>query len=426
MKGIAALAVLMLFALALTAHTAYMQAEQPVTYSTRNGVFNVTNRYYTLVFDLKHGGRLKAWIDRNTGRNYVGCGDYYPSLTHIFMAENPGVMGHIDNLTVSYPYPLMLSEWNYTVLVKQNNMLLVEFYPVKGNSWVEKQTGGLLTYRIIAFYGDKPYIDVRYIITNPTNKTVTLSEIAGKPGGLVEDISLLAGNSSKALKNWYPMAAYRNDGMISVSAFNISLAGEIHRSVYWLGFLNNATHEFAGMVVLEPELVASYGFKSGYYGRPVLRAYVKYGRISLSPGEPFEISLRIYYGEGNLKWLDEAGFWSLARLISPEEYAKYRELADNPLNATSILKEYAELREEVADLREKNSSLQLQANELKGEYNKCSIQLKDYEDTAKELNDRNASLEVQKYLAFIGGLVAGIILLYLALKIGALKTGIRH
>ena len=399
----------------------YSQEGRGLAFSPGDKTFNVTNKYYTLVFDMQHGARLKAWIDAETGKNYIWCGDYYPSLTHIFMVEEPKTMRNIGNLTVSYPYPLMLEPWSYKVLVQQENLLIVEFYPAKPSSDLLKQTGGLVTYRIVAFYEDKPYIDVRYVLTNPTNETVSLTRIAGKPGGLVEDIAMMPGEGKTALSNWYPVAAYRDGDKAVISVFNISVAGEVGRSAYWVGFINNATHEFAGMVLLEPELTASFGFEDQYYGRPVLRAYIKYGRIDVNPGEPVEIALRVYYGKGNYKWLDEAGFWGLAAKIEPKEYARYRAIADNPLNATSIAEEYGKLKKEVEQLRENNTRLTTEVNELKGLNNKCSIELKDYMKLAERLNKDKASLEMQRYYAFIGGLVAGLVLLYLAFATGALK-----
>ncbi|MDK2384224.1 MAG: hypothetical protein QI199_05385 [Candidatus Korarchaeota archaeon] len=264
---------------------------------------------------------------------------------------------------------------------------------------------------------------MRYVLTNPTNHTVTLSRIDDKPGGVLEEISLLVGREGRASKNWSPVAAYMDGNRVPVSVFNLSVAGEIARRAFWVGFLNNATQEFAGMVVLEPELAASFGFRSGYYGQPALLAYVKYGRVEIGPGEAVELSARVYYGEGNYKWLDEAGFWGLSPLLAPEDYRKYRSIADNPGNATSIAEAYAKLKREVEDLRENNTSLQVRVNELEGECHKQLIQLRDYQDLAEHLNKVKASLENQRYLAFIAGMLAGLLVLYLGIKAGALGTG---
>jgi len=256
------------------------------------------------------------------------------------------------------------------------------------------------------------------LMRNPY-RTIELRSIAGKPGGLVEEISMLP--EANISGNWYPVAAYRDAYGYHISMFNLSRTGERSGMVYWIGFINNVTEEFGGMVVMEPDVTAAYGFYNRYYGRPVLRASVRYGRIVLSPGEPVELSFRIYYGGINIKWLDEAGFSGLGELMMPSLYRKYRSLADNPSNATSILREYVELRKRVENLTEENSELRVRVNMDRGEIMRCRKELNDYKSLAEGLNRRVGRMEAERYAYLLVGLVIGVLLFYLALKTGALR-----
>ncbi|MCE4617108.1 MAG: hypothetical protein F7C32_00775 [Desulfurococcales archaeon] len=301
-----------------------------------NDTVIATNYYYSIKFNLTWGARIVDWnISINNQQiDLIQSDTFYPSLNFIsYTGDTPTesfiIRNGNDTANATYPYPLMYLPWNATLAYNGSEMKIVKLTP---STEASTQLGSLELTEYVILYDNKPYIDVFYTLSNPTENDVPLqSNMAGY--GIVIEFSAYTGLSDTPKWNH----TYKLINITNVSeVFNHTLKSQglqtietENDKVFYIG----AFHTQKGYVSLVTPLYrepAIMKFTRTFLLGTKLPIYALGYAINGVPAySNVTVGLRVLYLNNNPYWLSQLNAGDLSSIIDNETYSLFLKYRDN-------------------------------------------------------------------------------------------------
>ncbi|MCE4614794.1 MAG: hypothetical protein F7B60_04620 [Desulfurococcales archaeon] len=263
----------------------------------------VENSYYRITFNLSMGAQVYSWQVKEGSNlvNLVESSPIAPTLSlDFYTVKSPKSTGiSYGNKTVNITSSsLMLGKWKADVMENRSKLLVLKFYPVSQDALgqIEPLNLNMLVY----FYADQPYIDVYYLIENPTHTPVYPEKIVGDATFF---LSFFVYNHNETMSQWNGTLLYnslKEDKLV----FKHDIRSEYLLTVrdgnlQALGAFSNSTKEISliSPIAINPEyiLVSTTVHKAS----PNIKGIeykVGYAIEKIDPLSSEHIGLRVTYG----------------------------------------------------------------------------------------------------------------------------------
>ena len=379
-----------------------------LSYKVKEGKFTVENQYYTIVINLNKGARVIKWFSKESNRDYI---PYIVSKEGNISGTQIEVLA--PNPVGEYPYVLMDSKWEYEILHKDNFTLIIKFKP-KLTEDVRKQLGGLEFSKVFTFYDDVPYVDIEYVVTNPTDevKTVCTSLRGGCDVGLI--IEWGSGNKTVGSVEYY--VKYQNSSGIFVTNGTL---GKVslgpwegnYEGLFWASIYTKVIKDVAAYLIMQPYTVLNATLTVVPGNQTWINTIIVFKKVVLGPKSSITYGLRVYYGPFKVRWLVEGGFKGLAEAIDEAEFSKYLSIVSVGFD---LLKERDKAISELkTGLNTLNLSLQTCLGQLKTLQGSYSSLRNEYNDLQEKIKSVENNLALYTGVSLGIGLVIGVAVGYL-------------
>ncbi|HIE54027.1 MAG TPA: hypothetical protein EYP90_02400 [Chromatiaceae bacterium] len=382
-----------------------MSNEGTLKYLMKKDLLVVENMYYNITIDLANGGRIVRWFSKLTNNEYIP----YNRTNDILLYPQAEIIA--VNPVGEYPYVLMNSKWESNVIVDTNETLVILLKPLM-NSDIRRQLNNLNFTKVITFYKDTPYIDINYLITNPSNESRIICSILNELNGKCDyglTIEWTVGN--KSISGWYHIIKLQNSTGVYIieGIYDGKTFGPLElgiQGVFWVGAYNKFSKDFAGILIKEPNTVYTAYLSNKINNFSVIRFRVSFNKTAIAPLSAISYNIRVYYGPYSPRWLEESGFKGLAKHIDDIEFSRYETLVTYGIE---LLKEREEVINELKNsLTTLNMSLQTCLNQLetfKKVYNDLQ---KEYDDLLNKVKDLENNLALYVGISLVIGLAIGV------------------
>jgi hypothetical protein len=323
----------------------------------------VVNNYYRITFNLSLGARITSWI-LNEGKNQVNlveAGPISPTLSvEFYTVKNTKTISvTYNNKTVNVTSTaLMLGKWNAKIIENNTDFAAVLFYPAEADGL--EQIKPLNLSMIAYFYTDKPYIDVYYVVSNPSNTPVYPQKIVGDTSFIVK---LTVFNSREGIDDWNGTVLYtsfknyKNTFRHDIKPAFVQL---LHReNLLSTGVFNNGTREVSLIAPLRgsPSFIDIKTFNVlGNQKGIVYEA--GYPIEKIDPGSSSQVGIRVVYGLISPCTAESMNAQPLYKIMDPKGFTVYEAYKDE--FTTKII----QLNNTVKGLREARDNLLKEIDEL--------------------------------------------------------------
>ena len=315
---------------------AQQEGQDNFTVSIANNTVIAANPYYSIKLNLTWGGRIVDWniTSGNQKIDLIQSDTFYPSLNFItYTGETPTqnftIRDGNNTVNATYPYPLMYLPWNAELVYNGSDEKIIELTPT---SEAALQLGPLELKEYIVFYKDTPYIDVFYVLANPTTDEVPLSSnLAGY--GIVVELSAYTGlEQTPKWNHTYRAFSPSNAGEVfnhTIKSQNIVMIDASKEKVFYLGAFQ-AEEGYISIVsplYTEPSLLK---FSRTFLLNTKLPIYALGYDVNSIPGDGnLTIGLRVLYSKSNPYWLSQLGADQLSAIIDNDTYSLYLKYREN-------------------------------------------------------------------------------------------------
>jgi len=304
-------------------------------YISDNNV-TVENKYYEITFNLSMGAQIYSWKvkEGNSIVDLVESSPIAPTLSLDFYTVKSvkSVELTYENKTVNLTSSsLMLGTWKAEVVKNTSNLLVLKFYPLSQDAL--NQIKPLNLNMIVYFYADQPYIDVYYVIENPTHTPVYPKKIIGDATLF---LSFVVYNHGETMSQWNGTLLY-NSLKENELVFKHNIVSEYLLTVrdgdlQALGAFSNSTKEVSliSPIAVNPEfvLISTTIHKSS----PSIKGVeYKVGYIidKIDPLSSKHIGLRITYGLSYPCTLQALNIIELYNITNPSAVSTFNEYKDS-------------------------------------------------------------------------------------------------
>ncbi|MEB3846257.1 MAG: hypothetical protein GSR83_04320 [Desulfurococcales archaeon] len=356
----------------------------------------VTNRYYEITFNLSLGARITSWVlnEGNSQVNLVEAGPVSPTLSIDFYTTK-----YVKTTSVTYnnrtvnitSTALMLGKWNARIIENSSDSAIILFYPISMDAL--KQIEPLNLSMITYFYSDKPYIDVYYVISNPSNAPVYPKKLVGDSSFILK---LTVFNAKEKIDDWNGTILYTSfENYKSVFRHDIKPAFVqlLHReNLLSAGLFNNNTREVSLISPLKgsPSFmdIKTFDVPGSMKG---VEYEVGYPIEKIAPGSSSEIGIRVVYGLVSPCTVESMNIQPLYKTMDPKDFAVYEAYKDDfPAKIVQLNNTVKGLREardnllkEIDELNNKVEYWKGNATYWKTEYTIVKEQIKSYSADAR-------------------------------------------
>ena len=361
-------------AISFEANQAIAQSASGLTLYISGSNVTVENNYYEITFNLSMGAQIYSWKvkEGNTLVDLVESRPVAPTLSLDFYTVKSvkSVEMTYENKTVNVTSSsLMLGTWEAEVIENTSNLLVLKFYPVSQDAL--NQIKPLKLNMIAYFYADQPYIDVYYVLENPTHTPVYPGKILGDTTLF---LSFVVYNHGEKMSQWNGTFLYnslREDKLVFkhdiVSEYLLTVRdGDLQA----LGAFNNSTKEVSlvSPIASSPDymLISSTIHINSLSIRGV-EYKVGYVVDKIDPLSSKHIGLRITYGLSYPCTLQALNIIELYNVTNPSTAGAFNEYKDTfPSKIIQLNNTIKKLSEDKDNLLKKIDSLNYQIDYWKG------------------------------------------------------------
>ncbi len=375
---------------------------QPQWVTITDNTIVAENNYYKITFNLEVGGRLSSWIVKAIDKDVVS--PYLPFNLEIALYSDPNEM---------YPYAQQFKPWTGKITTVSDDVVVVELWPIYDEN-VTTHLEGLLINETVIFYKNKPYIDVIFKLTNPTNDTVYL---AGKAwnwldfGFGININSYVEGESTDDFVQIFCVVNATGTYIETGKWHWVGMGPWSHGEgafFPWAGIINEKLNIIVAARALEPNGVWHINFERDYYGSPAIRAMLRFKSTYIAPGGSVTFAFRLIATTiDDVLGTEEAGLIGFANKYNPGAYEGLKQASET---ITQLQSQISNLQTQITQLEEQVTSLQDQVNTLQSE---LSAKTSELETTKSELDKTKSELAQARSMQpayLVGGLIVGIII----------------